>query len=202
MLKITRNVRSFATKTSKVGFIGLGMMGFPMAKNLVTKMDPKSEFWVYDVTESASARFAKEHPNARIAKSPMDLAKSCNVIISMVPAPKHVMEVYLGEHGVVKGLIPGSLLIDSSTIGPGAAKEVSKAISAYPCNWIDAPVSGGTPGAHAGTLTFMVGSKEEAIFNDAKQYLQHMGKNIGTVHITKRTVARLDTARLQRSAII
>lgn len=139
MLRVNR---SFATSASKIGFIGLGMMGFPMAKNLISKVNPHS-FYVYDTVPAATARFLKEHPTAKIAKSPKHLAQECDVVITMVPTPAIVKSVYLGENGVVHGAKPGTLLIDSSTIGPGAAKEVSKAMAQYPVDWIDAPVSGG-----------------------------------------------------------
>lgn len=133
-----------------------------MAKNLISKLNPK-EFYIYDVSPKTTALFLKDHPNAKVSSSPKDLASKCNVIISMVPAPSHVKAVYLGENGVIHGteyltygLRPGSLLIDSSTIGPQAAKDVAKGLEGHPCHFIDAPVSGGTPGAHAATLTFMV----------------------------------------------
>lgn len=136
-----------------IGFVGLGMMGFPMAGHLSKAF---GKIAVVDTVPAVTQRFLKEHPNATVASSPKELAKTCNVIISMVPSPAIVKNVFLGENGVLQGLQPGSLLIDSSTIGPAHAREIGKALNGKPCDWVDAPVSGGVPGAVNATLTFMV----------------------------------------------
>ncbi|MBL2056545.1 NAD(P)-dependent oxidoreductase, partial [Klebsiella pneumoniae] len=99
------------------------------------------------------------------------------VVITMLPAAKHVKEVYLGENGVLEVLKAGSLCIDSSTIDPQTIKDIAAVAHSKNIKICDAPVSGGTIGAQAGTLTFMVGADEQT-FNEVKPVLSHMGKNI------------------------
>ncbi|KAJ3033462.1 hypothetical protein HK097_004835, partial [Rhizophlyctis rosea] len=96
----------------------------------------------------------------------------------MLPAPKHVREVYLGENGLIANAREGTVLIDSSTIDPGTAREVAKMGREKGVVVVDAPVSGGTGGAQAGTLTFMVGASTQSDFDRTKPYLTHMGKSI------------------------
>ncbi|KAI8911710.1 NAD binding domain of 6-phosphogluconate dehydrogenase-domain-containing protein [Gorgonomyces haynaldii] len=162
---------------AKIGFIGLGQMGFPMAKNLLTKYKPE-QLHIFDTVDTVTAKFVKENPTAKVCKSPAEVARNSDVIVSMVPNPTIVKHVYLGENGVCHGAQKNALLIDSSTIGPQAARDVSKALANYPVRWIDAPVSGGTPGAINATLTFMVGAQQKSIFDEAKPILEGMGKNI------------------------
>ncbi|MNE28369.1 3-hydroxyisobutyrate dehydrogenase [compost metagenome] len=115
---------------------------------------------------------------ARSAASPAELARAdVEVIITMLPAAQHVKQVYLGEDGLLANVQPGVLLIDSSTIDPHSARDVATATRAHGNPMLDAPVSGGTAGAAAGTLTFMVGG-EQVDFERAKPVLAAMGKNI------------------------
>ena len=102
---------------------------------------------------------------------------SCHVVISMLPASKHVESLYLGEEGLIKLIQPGALLIDCSTIAPASAQKVAAAATSQGLHMIDAPVSGGVAGATAGTLTFIVGGPAEAL-ERARPVLQAMGKNI------------------------
>jgi 3-hydroxyisobutyrate dehydrogenase len=156
-----------------IGFIGLGNMGAPMARNL---LNASHALTVFDL--SASSVAALVEAGATGADSPANIASSdVDVIITMLPASAHVKSVYLAEDGLLSRVRPEVLLIDSSTIDPITAREVAKAAAAKGNALLDAPVSGGTGGASAGTLTFMVGGTE-AEFEKARPILACMGKNI------------------------
>ena len=156
-----------------IGFLGLGNMGGPMAHNL---LKAGHQLTVFDLSAAAVDDLVKAGASA--ASDVASLAASkVEVIITMLPAAQHVKGVYLGENGLLSKVARGVLLIDSSTIDPMSAREVASAAAAQGNPMIDAPVSGGTGGASAGTLTFMVGGAE-ADFNTALPILQAMGKNI------------------------
>jgi len=156
----------------KIAFIGLGHMGAPMARNL---LKAGHELVVFDVVKS--------NVDALVAAgaSPSTSAKVCaasgQLVITMLPSSPHVRSVYLGEDGVLAGVARGVTLVDSSTIDPHTAREVAAEALRRGNPMADAPVSGGTGGAEAGTLTFMVGATPE-IFEAIKPILSHMGKNI------------------------
>ena len=156
----------------KIGFIGLGNMGGPMARNL---LKAGHEVTVFDVVkpnvDALVARGAAAAGSAKLA------AAHAALVITMLPSSPHVKGVYLGDDGVLSGAAPGTTLVDSSTIDPGTAREVAAAALKRGFAMADAPVSGGTGGAEAGTLTFMVGA-EPALFERVKPVLAHMGKNI------------------------
>ena len=157
----------------KIGFIGLGNMGGPMARNL---LKAGHQLTVSDLSQSAVAGLVEA--GATAAASIAELARSdVEMIITMLPAAPHVKGVYLGEDGLLAHVAPHVRLIDSSTIDPMSARQVAEAATARGNSLIDAPVSGGTGGATAGTLTFMVGG-DKADFDAALPVLQAMGKNI------------------------
>ena len=157
----------------KIGFIGLGNMGGPMARNL---LKAGHQLTVSDLSQSAVAGLVEA--GATAAASIAELARSdVEMIITMLPAAPHVKGVYLGEDGLLAHVAPHVRLIDSSTIDPMSARQVAAAAAARGNSLIDAPVSGGTGGATAGTLTFMVGG-DKADFDAALPVLQAMGKNI------------------------
>jgi 3-hydroxyisobutyrate dehydrogenase len=156
----------------KIGFVGLGHMGNPMARNLL-KHGHKLK--IYDVVPDLVKKLATE--GCEVATSAADCAKGVEVVITMLPSSPHVRSVYLGDYGVLKGASAGTPLIDSSTIDPLTAREVAMDAKAKGCSMVDAPVSGGVAGAEAGTLTFMVGG-DARDFEAAKAVLQAMGKNI------------------------
>lgn len=156
-----------------IGFIGLGNMGAPMARNL---LKAGHRLTVFDLSEAAVAGLAEA--GATPAASPAAVARTdAELVITMLPASAHVKGVYLGENGLLAHVRPGVLLIDSSTIDPLSAREVAAAARAHGNPMLDAPVSGGTGGAAAGTLTFMVGG-EAADFDRAQPVLAAMGRNI------------------------
>ena len=156
----------------KIGFIGLGHMGNPMARNLLKHGHALK---IYDVVPDLVKKLAAE--GCEVATSAADCAKGVEVVITMLPSSPHVRSVYLGDYGILKGASPGTPLIDSSTIDPLTAREVAMDAKAKGCAMVDAPVSGGVAGAEAGTLTFMVGG-EARDFEGAKPVLLAMGKNI------------------------
>ena len=155
-----------------IGFIGVGNMGGPMARNLL-----KAGFAVkaFDLVPNALARVVAA--GATAAGSMRDAAAGVDVLVTMLPAGKHVREVYLGDKGVIAAARKGTLFIDSSTIDVATAREVIAAAEQAGMPMVDAPVSGGTGGAEGGTLTFMVGGSDKA-FAAAKPILERMGKTI------------------------
>ncbi|MDH4565254.1 3-hydroxyisobutyrate dehydrogenase [Pseudomonas sp. BN414] len=156
-----------------IGFLGLGNMGGPMARNL---LKAGHSLTVFDPSPIATAALVEL--GARSANGPAELARDgVAAIITMLPTAAHVKDVYLGAKGLLANVSQGVLLIDSSTIDPLSAREVAKAAAAQGNPMLDAPVSGGTGGAAAGTLTFMVGGTVSA-FDQAHLLLAAMGKNI------------------------
>jgi 3-hydroxyisobutyrate dehydrogenase len=155
-----------------IGFIGLGNMGGPMARNL---LKAGHRLKAFDL--SAKSLEAAAAAGAAAAKSAAEAARGVEIVVTMLPAAQHVRQVYLGEGGAIAEAAPGTLLIDSSTIDVETARAVAQAAKAKGLQMLDAPVSGGTGGAEAGTLTFMVGG-EDAAFARAEPVLKAMGKTI------------------------
>lgn len=156
-----------------IGFLGLGNMGGPMASNLIKAGHQLS---VFDLSNTAVAQLGEQ--GAQGCTSVAELINAApDVLISMLPAAAHVKGVYLGEDGLIAQLAQPTYLIDCSTIDPHSAREVAKAATAAGHHMLDAPVSGGTGGAQAATLTFMVGGAIEDL-QHIQPLLQAMGKNI------------------------
>jgi 3-hydroxyisobutyrate dehydrogenase len=156
----------------RIGFIGLGNMGGPMAVNLVKAGHGIAAF---DMSKAAVERVVAAGGEG--AASANAAASDAEAIVTMLPAGQHVRQVYLGDQGLLKAAKPGTLVIDSSTIDVATARDVHAAAKAARIDFLDAPVSGGVGGATGGTLTFMVGG-EDAAFQRAKPILEKMGKNI------------------------
>ena len=157
-----------------IGFIGLGVMGRPMAENLIAA---GHRLTLSRVKESAQYLVDKGGVAASSAKA---VAEASDVIILMLPDTPDVEQVLFGENGVASSLSKGKLLIDMSSISPVATKEFAQKIEALGCDYLDAPVSGGEVGAKAASLTIMVGGKEAA-FERARPLFDAMGKNITLV---------------------
>lgn len=155
---------------ANIAFIGLGNMGGPMAANLV-----KNGHNVIGFDLSSSALEALVSAGGRISDSALAASKDADVVISMLPSGKHVAELYSEEF--ISQLKPDTLLIDSSTIDAVTARSVAQLAASKGCKMIDAPVSGGTAGAQAGTLTFIVGGKTKD-YEKARPLLKCMGQNI------------------------
>jgi 3-hydroxyisobutyrate dehydrogenase len=155
---------------AKIAFIGLGNMGGPMAANLV-----KAQHQVMAFDLSAAAVDAAVDKGAKKVGSAAEAVKGADIVVTMLPAGKHVREVY--EKDVLPNAAKGTLLIDCSTIDVDSARYVGALATKAGLEMVDAPVSGGVGGATAGTLTFMVGGGEQA-FAKARPVLEKMGKNI------------------------
>ncbi len=159
----------------KIGFIGLGIMGKPMAKNLIKA---GYELTVYDVVTASVDDVVAA--GAEKGTSCKDVAAKSEVIITMLPNSPHVKTAVLGKDGVIEGIKPGSILIDMSSIAPLASKEIEAEVAKKGAVMLDAPVSGGEPKAIEGTLAIMVGG-DEAAFEKVKDILLKMGSS--AVHI-------------------
>ena len=157
---------------AKIGFIGLGNMGLPMAKNLVAA---GHDLIGYDV--SAGSLKAAAEAGIKRATTAAEAVKDAEVIVSMLPAGQHVREVYVGGGGVIAAASKGALVIDSSTIDVATARSMHEAAAEAGLDMLDAPVSGGIAGAEGAALTFMVGGSDAA-FGRARPVLEAMGKNI------------------------
>jgi len=153
----------------KVGFIGLGIMGTPMAGNLIKG---GHELFVYDRVGKSDAL-----PEATFCASSREVAQNGDIIIVMVPDTPHVEAVLFGENGLAEGLSSGKTVVDMSSISPIATKDFATRIAALGCDYLDGPVSGGEVGARQASLSIMVGGSEEA-FARVKPLFELMGKNI------------------------
>lgn len=158
-----------------VGFIGTGTMGQPMIGNLLRK-----GFGVlaYDVVPAALT--AAEKLGARAAASTAEAARQCDLVVTMLPSSSHVEAVYLGPGGVRESVASGRLCVDMSTIDPAVSRRVAAALAARQVRFLDAPVSGGVPGATDGTLAIMVGGDARDL-EEARPALAAMGANI--IHV-------------------
>lgn len=156
----------------KIGFIGLGIMGKPMALNLI-----KAGFSLCVCDLDPVGVQMLETAGAKSAPTPCAVAQQSNVIMTMLPNSPQVREVLMGSEGVLNGLKPGTIIVDMSSIDPVVSVELEKEVRAAGGEMIDAPVSGGEPKAIDGTLSFMCGGKGE-VFNKVKPVLEKMGSSI------------------------
>ena len=156
----------------KIAFIGLGNIGAPMARNLLKAGHTLS---VFDLNTQAVGSLVEA--GATAAASPKEAVTGAETVITMLPAAAHVRHVLTAADGVLAGISKGVPIIDSSTIDPASAKAFAALAAEHGNTFIDAPVSGGTGGAAAGTLTFMVGGSAEA-FEQVRAVLSAMGKNL------------------------
>ncbi|UOM51333.1 2-hydroxy-3-oxopropionate reductase [Sphaerochaeta associata] len=155
----------------KIGFIGLGIMGKPMAKNL---LKAGHEVVCFDVNKDNVENVVAA--GAKAAASAADVASQVPLVITMLPNSPHVKSVVMGEGGVLEGAAEGLILIDMSSIAPLASQEVEKACAQKKVRMLDAPVSGGEPKAVDGTLAIMVGG-EKALFEEVREILLVMGSS-------------------------
>ena len=155
-----------------VGFIGLGIMGKPMAKNL---MEAGYDLVVHNRSPEKAEELAGE--GATAAGAPREVAEGCDVVITMLPDSPQVEEVLAGENGVFEGVREGALIVDMSTISPVVTESLAKGAKEKGASLLDAPVSGGDVGAIEGTLSIMVGG-EEADFERARPLFEVMGKTV------------------------
>lgn len=155
-----------------IGFIGLGIMGRPMARNL---MKAGCSLTVYDVVGSAMEEVVSD--GAKPASSCAEVAASAPVVITMVPDSADSEAAILGANGVLEGASEGSVVIDMSSIAPASSQKIAAACEAQGVDFLDAPVSGGEPGAVSGTLAIMVGGKKE-VFDAHLGIMEAVGASI------------------------
>ncbi|MGI6226096.1 MAG: NAD(P)-dependent oxidoreductase [Peptococcales bacterium] len=158
---------------TRIGFIGVGIMGKPMCKNLLKKG--------FQVTVIAHKNIQPveelKEMGASVATSRVELANNSDVLITVLPGPKEVEEVCFGEDSIVKGLKPGSIYIDMSTSSPALSKEICKRLTDYGVKMLDAPISRGVPAAEKGTLITLVGG-EEKVLDECRHVLEAMASDI------------------------
>ncbi|HEY1725509.1 MAG TPA: 2-hydroxy-3-oxopropionate reductase [Steroidobacteraceae bacterium] len=159
---------------SKVGFIGLGIMGRPMATHLRAA---GHDLYVHDHKPAPAQLLSQGAIDCPSAKA---VAERAQVIITMVPDTPHVAEALFGEQGVVAGLSPGKIVVDMSSISPIETREFADKINSLGCEYLDAPVSGGEAGAKAASLTIMVGGSKST-FTKVRPLFESLGKNITLV---------------------
>ena len=158
----------------RVGFIGIGVMGAPMAGHIA-----KAGFTlaIHDVNRASTDRLAAEYPGILVADTPKAIAEASDIVITMLPSGEYVKEVALGGSGLVAGLRPGGLLLDTSSSEPWLTVQTAKALAEEGIDMVDAPVSGAQAGARAADLLFMVGGEKEPV-ERVLPVLQVMGKRV------------------------
>ncbi len=189
----------------KIGFIGLGIMGKPMAQNL---LKAGYELTVYDIVPERMEDLLKA--GAKRGSSAKDVASRSEVVLTMLPNSPHVREAVLGPNGVRDGAKPGTILVDMSSIAPLASQEIAAQAQAKGVAMLDAPVSGGEPKAVAGTLAIMVGGPQET-FEQVKDILAKMGSSvtrvgeIGSGNVTKlanQIIVALNIAAMSEAMVL
>lgn len=189
----------------ELGFIGLGIMGKPMARNL---LKAGYELVVYDINEQAIEDLVES--GAKAGRSSKDVAERSEVIITMLPNSPEVRDVVLGRDGIAEGAKPGTIVLDMSSISPIVSQEIAKELAKRQVIMLDAPVSGGEPKAIDGTLAIMVGGPEDA-FAEVTEILLHMGSSavlvgeIGSGNVTKlanQIIVALNIAAMSEAMVL
>jgi 2-hydroxy-3-oxopropionate reductase len=158
-----------------IGFIGLGLMGKPMARNL---MKTGYQLTIHNRSREVVDELAAE--GAVPVNSPQEASEAADLVITMLPADRHVAEVILGDDGVIKGIPPRAVVVDMSTISPTTVKQISKRLAEKEVHMLDAPVSGGDVAAIDASLSIMVGGRPE-IFKRVLPVFQKLGRNINHI---------------------
>ncbi len=190
---------------SEIGFIGLGIMGRPMAKNLLRA---GYKLVVLDLKQEAVNELTAL--GAEKASSPSEVGRICDTVITMLPNSPHVKEVVLGKDGLIEGMKPGSVLIDMSSISPIATREIAARLREKGIEMLDAPVSGGEPKAIDGTLSVMAGGKKD-IFGKCLPLLKSMAASVvltgdtGAGNVTKlanQVIVALNIAAMSEALVL
>jgi 2-hydroxy-3-oxopropionate reductase len=189
----------------KIGFIGLGIMGKPMSKNL---LKAGYKLVVHDLNQSTVDELVSL--GAEKGASPKEVANNCEIIITMLPDSPHVKEVVLGKNGLIEGLKAGSVFIDMSSISPIVSRELSQKLEEVGVEMLDAPVSGGEPKAIDGTLSVMAGGKKD-VFDRSLPILKAMASSvvhtgsIGAGNVTKlanQIIVALNIAAMSEALVL
>jgi len=158
---------------ANLGFLGLGLMGYPMARNLL-RAGHKVALW--SNTAEKARRLAQEE-NGTFCDTPREVAAQADCIFLCVGNTEMSREVILGADGLIQTAKPGTVICDASTIGPSASREIGATLAEKSVDFLDVPCTGSTPGAEGGTLTFMIGGKQE-VYEKVKPYFEPMGKRL------------------------
>ena len=189
----------------KIGFIGLGIMGKPMSKNM---LKAGYELVVYDLNKAAVDEVAGA--GAKVANSPKEVAAQSDVIITMLPNSPHVKAVVLGENGVIEGVKSGAVVIDMSSIAPLASREIAARLLEKGVEMLDAPVSGGEPKAIDGTISVMVGGKKE-VFDKCYDIMDSMAGSVvytgsigagNTTKLANQIIVALNIAAMSEALVL
>jgi 3-hydroxyisobutyrate dehydrogenase-like beta-hydroxyacid dehydrogenase len=159
---------------ANLGFLGLGIMGYPMARNLARA---GHQVAVWSHTASKSAQLAKEETGVTACGKPSEVAAKSDCVFLCVGDTKMAEEVILGKDGLIEGAKAGSVIVDASTVSPSSSIFVGEQLAAKGVQFLGAPCTGSKPGAEGGTLTFMIGG-DQAVFEKVKPYLEVMGKQL------------------------
>lgn len=188
-----------------IGFVGLGIMGKPMAKNLVKA---GHKLLVRDINEAAVAELVSM--GAEACASPAEVLSKTDLVITMLPNSPHVKAVALDAGGLIEAAAPGKVLIDMSSIAPGASQEIGAALAAKGMDMLDAPVSGGEPKAIDGTIAIMVGGKKD-IFDKYQEIMAVMGSSVvyvgdlgagNTTKLCNQVVVALNIAAVSEAMVL
>ena len=158
---------------AKLGFLGLGIMGYPMARNLL-QAGHQVALWSHT---AAKARELASKGNGIACETPADVASQSECIFLCVGDSAMSEQVILGDKGIIQSAAPGSVVVDASTVSPGASRKIGEALSAKGVHFLDAPCTGSKPGAESGNLTFMIGGDQQ-VFERVKPYFEPMGKKL------------------------
>jgi 3-hydroxyisobutyrate dehydrogenase/2-hydroxy-3-oxopropionate reductase len=158
---------------AKLGFLGLGLMGYPMARNLLRA---GHEVALWSNTRDKARKLAAED-NGRAFDTPRQVAENADFIFLCLGTTDMAREVILGKDGIIQGARPGTVVADASTISPSESRKIGQALAAKGVDFLDAPCTGSTPGATGGTLTFMIGG-DQAVFEKARPFIEPMGKRL------------------------
>ena len=158
---------------AKLGFLGLGLMGYPMARNLL-KAGHEVALWSH--TAEKARRLASEH-GGKFCQTPRQVAEDADFVFLCVGNTGMSRQVILGESGIITGARPGTVVADASTISPSESRSIGETLRKKGVEFLDAPCTGSTPGAEGGTLTFMIGGNRE-IFEKTKPFFEPMGKRL------------------------
>jgi len=158
---------------AKLGFLGLGLMGYPMARNLL-RAGHEVALWSH--TAQKARQLAAEE-KGKFCETPKQVAENADCIFLCVGSTEMSRRVILGDDGIVQGAKPGTVVVDASTISPSESREIGEVLKKKRVEFLDAPCTGSTPGANGGTLTFMIGG-DQAVFDKVKPYFDPMGKRL------------------------
>ena len=169
-------ISTVSKRFANIGFVGLGVMGGPMARNLA--LNGNHSLTVFDLSKNRTDWLKSQVQDLEVAESAAEVAMSCDVVVTMLTSNPQVKSAYMSDFGLLLKARKNSLFIDCSTIDPTVCREVAARAEAVGAKFLDAPVNGGIPEAKDGTLGFYVGHDDMNSFNRAQEVLEAMGKSV------------------------